>query len=471
MFRPGMKGNTVNTSPTASAAMTSATAALLDSLACASTDPQDRAHASTDRSGYVSPSVPDGVVFAESIDDVAQTMRRASELGVQVVPRGAGSGLAGGAAAHAGQVVLDVSRMNRILHIDPVEQIAVVEPGVVNAAVNAAVAEHGLFYAPDPASTAICSIGGNIATNAGGMWCAKYGVTRESILALRVVLPDGRILDTGRRTIKGVTGYDLNALMIGSEGTLGIVVEAKLRLRPRPVHTATLVAYFPDVAAAAQAASAIIAARVQPSVLELMDGQTLAAVDAAQGSDHAVRGGAFLLAQTDGYGAYLEQEVLVEAIRPYASSMEQAADAEHAGALMAARRAAIPSVEELGRVSICDVGVPRNRLAEAFAGLDAIAAKTGVRIFTVAHAADGNLHPMIVVEPHESITEGPAKEALGEMFHLAKGLGGTLTGEHGVGLLKRDWLQAELGDTSLELQHAIRDVFNPRGLLNPGKAI
>lgn len=461
----------MNTSPTASAATTSATAALLDSLACASTDPADRAHASTDRSGYVSPSIPDGVVFAESSDDVVQTMKRSSELGVQIVPRGAGSGLAGGAAAHAGQVVLDVSRMSRILHIDPIEQIAVVEPGVVNAAVNQAVAEHGLFYAPDPASTAICSIGGNIATNAGGMWCAKYGVTRESILALRVVLPDGRLLDTGRGTIKGVTGYDLNALMIGSEGTLGVVVQATLRLRPKPVDTATLVAYFPDVSAAAQAASAIIAARIQPSVLELMDGKTLEAVDAAQGTDHATRGAALLLAQTDGYGAHLEQEVLIEAILPFASSMEQAADAEHAEALMAARRAAIPAIERLGRVSICDVGVPRNRLAEAFAGLEGISQETGVRIFTVAHAADGNLHPIIAVEPDESITEGPAKVALAAMFHLARRLGGTLTGEHGVGLLKREWLGEELGATSLELQHAIRDVFNPRGLLNPGKAI
>ncbi|WP_372699076.1 FAD-binding oxidoreductase [Arthrobacter sp. JSM 101049] len=361
--------------------------------------------------------------------------------------------------------------MNRILDIDPVEQIAVVDPGVLNAEVNQAVAEHGLFYAPDPASTAICSIGGNVATNAGGMWCAKYGVTRESILALRVVLPDGRILDTGRRTIKGVTGYDLNALMIGSEGTLGIVVEATLRLRPKPVHTATLVAYFQDVAAAAQAASAIIAARVQPSVLELMDGKTLEAVDAAQGTDHAARGSAFLLAQTDGYGAHLEQEVLIEAIRPFASSMEQATDADQAEALMAARRAAIPAVERLGRVSICDVGVPRNRLAEAFAGLDEIARRTGVRIFTVAHAAEGNLHPIIAVEPGESITDGPAKEALAQMFHLAQRLGGTLTGEHGVGLLKRDWLQEELGDVSLGIQRAIRDVFNPDGLLNPGRAI
>ena len=398
-------------------------------------------------------------------------MRLASAHKVPVVPRGAGTGLAAGAAAKAGEVVLDMSRMTRILQIDPVEQIAVVEPGVLNAEVNAAAAAHGLFYAPDPASTAICSIGGNIATNAGGMRCAKYGVTRESVLALHVVLPDGRTLRTGRQTIKGVTGYDLNALMIGSEGTLGIVVEATLRLRPRPVQTATVAAYFPDVAAAALAASAIIAARLQPSVLELMDGPTLEAVDKAQGTNHRAKGGAFLLAQTDGYGAFLEQSVLMEAIQPFASSYEKATDTAHADALVATRREAIPSLERLGRVSICDIGVPRNRLAEVFAGLEDISRNTGVRIFNVAHAADGNLHPMIVVGPNDSITEGPAKTALGDMFYLAKRLGGTLTGEHGVGLLKRDWLQDELGDISLDLQRSIRNVFDPQGILNPGKAI
>ena len=448
-----------------------ASALLLNASAHASTEREERVRVGTDRSGYLPPSLPDGVIYARSVDEVVNTMKLATAHRVPVVPRGAGTGLAAGASARAGEVVLDLSGMNRILHIDPVEQLAVVEPGVLNAEVNAAASAHGLFYAPDPASTAICSIGGNVATNAGGMWCAKYGVTRESVLSLRVVLPDGRILVTGRNTLKGVTGYDLNALMIGSEGTLGIVVEATLRLRPAPIQTATVAAYFPDVEAAALAASAIIAARIQPSVLELMDGPTLEAVDAAQGTNHRARGGAFLLAQTDGYGALLEQDVLIRAIEPFATHLEKAADAATADRLVEARRQAIPSLERLGRVSICDIGVPRNRLADVFAGLAEISRTTGVRIFNVAHAADGNLHPMIVVDPGESITEGPAKAALAQMFHLAKRLGGTLTGEHGVGLLKRDWLQEELGDVSLEIQHAIRSVFDPRGILNPGKAI
>ncbi|MBV1781389.1 FAD-binding protein [Paeniglutamicibacter sp. ABSL32-1] len=448
-----------------------ASARLLNASAHASTARGERVRVSTDRSGYLPPSLPDGVVYARCVEEVVHTMELATAHRVPVVPRGAGTGLAAGASARAGEVVLDLSGMNRILHIDPVEQLAVVEPGVLNAEVNAAAAAHGLFYAPDPASTAICSIGGNIATNAGGMWCAKYGVTRESVLSLRVVLPDGRILVTGRNTLKGVTGYDLNALLIGSEGTLGIVVEATLRLRPAPIQTATVAAYFADVDAAAMAASAIIAARIQPSVLELMDGPTLEAVDAAQGTGHRSKGAAFLLAQTDGYGAFLEQDVLIRAIEPFATHIEKAADAETAAALVAARRQAIPSLERLGRVSICDIGVPRNRLADVFAGLAEISRNTGVGIYNVAHAADGNLHPMIVVDPGESITEGPAKAALAEMFYLAKRLGGTLTGEHGVGLLKRDWLQEELGDLSLELQHAIRNVFDPKGILNPGKAI
>lgn len=452
-------------------AVPAASSIMLGASRNASTAQEARLKASTDRSGYTPPTLPDGVVYALSEEDVVDTMKLATSHRVPVVPRGAGTGLAAGASAQAGEVVLDVSGMNRIISIDPVEQIAVVQPGVINADVNAAAGEHGLFYAPDPASTAICSIGGNIATNAGGMWCAKYGVTRESVLALKVVLPDGRILRTGRNTIKGVTGYDLNALMIGSEGTLGVVVEATLRLRPRPVQTATVAAYFPDVDRAAQAASAIIAARLQPSVLELMDGPTLSAVDAAHGTGHRSKGAAFLLAQTDGYGAFLEQDVLLEAIKPFASFIEKAEDDEHAGDLMATRREAIPSLERLGRVSICDIGVPRNRLAEVVAGLEDISRKTGVRIYTVAHASDGNLHPMIVVNRDESITEGPAKTALGDMFHLAKGLGGTLTGEHGVGLLKRDWLMEELGDVSLELQHSLRQVFDPLGILNPGKAI
>ena len=348
-------------STTANQINAQAGAALVAAARHGSSDVTDRMNVNTDRSGYTPATLPDGVVYATSIDDVVETMVRATAGRIPIVARGAGTGLAAGSAAQAGEIVLDLSGMNRVLRVDPLEQLIVVEPGVLNAEVNAAAGEHGLFYAPDPASTAICSIGGNIATNAGGMRCAKYGVTRESVLALKVVLPDGRVLVTGRETIKGVTGYDLNALFIGSEGTLGVVVEATLRLRPLPVSTATVAAFFPDIVTAAQAASAIIASRITPSVLELMDGPTLAAVDAALGTDYRSRGGAFLLAQTDGYGAFLEQDVLIQAIEPLATSYEKATDPERTAELLRARREAIPSLELLGNVCIGDVGVPRGR--------------------------------------------------------------------------------------------------------------
>ncbi|MGK7222186.1 FAD-binding oxidoreductase [Kocuria flava] len=434
-------------------------------------DPAELERVRTDRSGYVPPTRPAGLVQARTVEDVVRTLRAAHEHRVPVVPRGAGTGLAAGASAREGEIVLDLHRMNRILRIDPVEQIAVVEPGVLNADLNAAAAEHGLFYAPDPASTSICSVGGNIATNAGGMRCAKYGVTREAVLALTVVLADGRVLTTGAGTVKAVTGYDLKALFIGSEGTLGVVVEAVLRLRPAPVATATVAAWFRDVGSAAAAASAVIAARATPSVLELVDGPTLGAIDLATGSAHRSRGEAFLLAQTDGFGAELERDVVLRAIEPFAESVLVADDPAEAEALVQARRSAIPSLEALGRVSIGDVGVPRHRLAEMVTGLRRIAEETGVEICTVAHAADGNLHPMIVVGRDEPITEGPPKLALGRMFELARSLGGTLTGEHGVGLLKQDWFTAEVGELSREVQHRIKQALDPRGILNPGKAV
>ena len=379
-----------------------ATTAVLEGSRVASTTEAQRMLANTDRSGYVSSSMPDGVVFAESTEDIVATMTLATANRVPIVTRGTGTGLAAGAAAHAGEVVLDVSRMNQILRIDPVEQLAVVQPGVLNAELNIAAAEYGLFYAPDPASTAICSIGGNVATNAGGMRCAKYGVTREAVLALKIVLADGRLLRTGRETIKGVAGYDLNALMVGSEGTLGIVAEATLRLRPLPVATATVASFFPDFATAAATASAIIAARVQPSLMELIDGQTLEAIDMALGTNYRSQGGAFLLTQTDGFGAHLELEVVIDAIRPFASSYEIATSDEEAEQLVTARREAIPSLQKLGRVSIGDIGVPRSRLADAAVGLDEISARTGVRIFTVAHASDPTCQGWVRPVPHSN---------------------------------------------------------------------
>ncbi|MFD1811427.1 FAD-binding oxidoreductase [Rhodococcus gannanensis] len=437
-----------------------------------STSPADLVAASTDRSGLIPAGVPDLVVRAVTVDDVVATVTHASRTATPVVTRGAGTGLSGGAVAGTGEIVLDVSGMNRILEVDPGNGTARVEPGVITADLDAAAAVHGLRYAPDPASAAISTIGGNIATNAGGLRCVKYGVTRDAVLALDVVLGDGRRLRTGRATAKGVTGYDLTGLFVGSEGTLGVVVEATVRLTPRPVGTQTVTAAFATVTDAADAVAALLRAGLTPSTLELLDHATLIAIDDAHGTSLGAAGGAFLLVQTDGVGAEREMELIRGILCRTATRVESAADDAEAEKLLQVRRLALPSIERLGRVLIEDIAVPRTRLSDAVDGIAEISDRTGVKIFTFAHAGDGNLHPIVVAGagPTEPIPE-PVQTAVGDVFALALRLGGTLTGEHGVGVLKRPWLSDELGDVGLGVQHSLKTVFDPAGILNPGKAI
>lgn len=425
----------------------------------------------TDRSGWTEQGVPSALVRAGSVGDVQATLRIANERRVPVVTRGGASGLAGGAAAGAGTLVLDVSGLQRIIDVDPVEAIAVVEPGVITADLDAEARRYGLFYAPDPGSVAISTIGGNIATNAGGLRGAKYGVTREAVLGLDVVLADGRLIRTGRSTLKGVTGYDLTALFTGSEGTLGVVVGATVRLLPVPAETATAAAYFPDVEAAAAAASAVVASGVRPATLELVDGATLAAIDALANSDLAQRGGAFLLIQTDGYGAAQELQQAVEAIRATASRIDIASDPAEAEQLIAARRQALPAVEARGRSLIEDIAVPRKHLAAAIGGIRKIAERHGVETYIFAHAGDGNIHPIFVYQGLDNEIPEAVNRAADEVFQLAIRYGGTLTAEHGVGLLKQQWVSAELGEDVVGLSRQLKAVFDPHGILNPGKGI
>lgn len=431
------------------------------------TDPRTLAAHATDRSGTRPDGVPLAVVHARRTEDVTVTLRHANALRVPVVPRGAGTGLSGGASAGEGVLVLDLSGMNRILELSADDQLAVVEPGVITAELDRAAAEHGLRYAPDPASAAISTIGGNIATNAGGLRCAKYGVTRDSVLGLEAVLADGTVVTTGRRTVKGVTGYDLTALLTGSEGTLAVITSATLRLRPVPVATATIAAYFDSFEAAAEASYAIGRAGVVPALAELLDGPVLHAVDPALGA----RGAALLLVQCDGAGANAEAEQVARVLATTATTVETTADPVEAEALLAARRLALPALERLGRPLIEDIAVPRSRLAEAVREIRAISARHEVPVYTLAHAADGNLHPIIVVDPALDRLPDAAWEAAGEIFALALRLGGTLTGEHGVGVLKRQWVADELGPTAHALQRRLKDAFDPHGILNPGKTL
>jgi glycolate oxidase len=436
------------------------------------TDPAGTAPYATDRSGARPDGQPLAVVHAAGTDDVRTTLRHADALRVPVVPRGAGTGLSGGATADEGSLVLDLSGMNRILELSPDDQLAVVEPGVITADLDRAAAAHGLRYAPDPASAAISTIGGNIATNAGGLRCAKYGVTRDSVLGLEAVLADGTLVRTGRRTVKGVTGYDLTALLTGSEGTLAVITAATVRLRPVPAATATVSAYFDSFEAAATAATAISAARIVPSMAELLDGPVLGAIDDVQGSRLSERGSALLLVQCDGAGALTEAQEVVRVLeKQRASSVDFTADPAEADALLAARRLALPALEHIGRPLIEDIAVPRSRLAEAVREIAAISARHRIPIYTLAHAADGNLHPILVIERGLPDIPEAAWQAAGEVFTTALRLGGTLTGEHGVGLLKREWVAEELGPANHALHQRLKAAFDPHGILNPGKGL
>lgn len=436
------------------------------------TDRESLDAARADRSGHVAPTFPLAVVEARTIADVQATLRFASTHGIPVVPRGAGTGLAGGAIGSEGEIVLSTRRMDRVLEVSLDDELAVVEPGVINADLNTALFPRGLWWAPDPASRAISTIGGNIATNAGGLLCVKYGVTREAVLGLKVVLADGRLIELGHRTVKGVTGYDLTALMIGSEGTLGVIVEATLRLRPLPKGTpVTVKAIFPNVEQAARASSVVSASGITPAIMELLDAGAVRIISAHLGVD--LGAGAIVLAQTDGVGATEEAAAIAAVMRSLGGEVESTEDADEAKRLFDIRRAFHPSLEARGTVLIEDVAVPRSALPAMFASIERVSAKYGVEIVTVAHAGDGNLHPNFVFDALE-IDGHPAVPdhvwaAADEMFLDCLRLGGTLTGEHGVGILKKRWLRDELGDDSFGLQRQIKQVFDPGNILNPGK--
>ena len=328
------------------------------------------------------------------------------------------------------------------------------------------------MYSPDPSSFEISTIGGNLATNAGGLRCVKYGVTRDSVLGLEVVLADGRIIRTGRRTVKGVAGYDLTSLFVGSEGTLGVITSATLRLRPRPVaEPVTVVGSFSSVRDAAQAVAAVVREGLGPSLLELMDQNTLRSINEWKhmGLDDDMA--AMLLAQADGIDAADCAAALAAQFEAAgADFVAISSDPEEAAQLLEIRRLALPAAERLGTCLVEDVGVPRSKLPDMFGRLEQIAADHQVRMLTVAHAGDGNLHPIFVFDP---TSDGSVPEniwaAADAVFRAALDLGGTLTGEHGVGVLKRRWLELELGTDVMDVHRSIKNALDPAGILNPGK--
>ena len=414
------------------------------------------------------------VVLARSTEDVVATVRWAAANGVRVVPRGAGTGLSGGANAVAHCVVLSLELMDAVLEVDVDERYAVVQPGVINDALRARVAEDGLWYPPDPASSAISTIGGNVATNAGGICCVKYGVTRDYVLGLTVVLADGSVVDLGRRTAKGVAGYDLTGLMVGSEGTLGIVTSVTVKLLPLAGRDErAVIGYFPSLSAAGDAVAAVSRAGIVPAALEIVDRTCLRAVDDWMHLGLPSDVDTLLLARVDERGAAgdaIADQVAAVFAAAGGTDVERATDPTEIDRLFQARRLAYPALERLGPVLTEDICVPRSAVAEMLRRIQATAAANDVTIANIAHAGDGNLHPLIIAPEGDTAAKARAKSAFDAIVADCLALGGTVTGEHGVGLLKLPGLRAELGERVLAMHRSVKDALDPAGTLNPGKA-
>ena len=415
---------------------------------------------------------PDAVVLVESADEVRTLFAIATRHGVPVVPVAARTGKSGGILAVEGGIAVSVERMTRILEISPEDLVARVEPGVITGRLQAEVEAHGLFYPPDPNSLEMCTIGGNVAENAGGPRALKYGVTREYVLGLTVVVPTGEILRIGRRSIKGVAGYDLTALFVGSEGTLGIVTEATLKLLPRPRHVATALVVFASVDAAARAVSRVLAQGVLPRCLELLDDVALAAAAKTSPYRFPPGAGAALLLETDGNG---EEAVFGEIVR-VAELVQGDAAGEVIVAQNEAQRRDIWETRRYLSVNLKtlhpkklseDIAVPRSRIPAMIARAKEIGAARGLTVATYGHAGDGNLHCNVLFDREDQRPQVDA--AVAGILRAAVDLGGTITGEHGVGLAKRDFLEYEQGAELVDLQRRLKAFFDPAGILNPGK--
>ena len=421
-----------------------------------------------DQSRFTDRGTPAAVLAPRTTEQVAACMSAAHRLGVAIVPRGVGSGLSGAANAIDGSVVLSLHRMNRILSIDPANRVAVVQPGVVTSELRAAAAASRLFYPPDPGSVDFSTLGGNIATNAGGMCCVKYGVTADFVLALKVVLADGRVLRTGHRTVKGVAGYDLTRLFVGSEGTLGIITEATMRLvsTPHPAHT--LVAPFPHVTGAGRAVTAIIEAGLTPSMLEILDHTTVRAVDAMTRMGLGDDVQALLLIQSDDPDAAHVLRRIEQLCLDHGAGETAISDNPGEGAmLLEARRLALPTLEQLGDWLLDDVCVPLTKVTPLIESIELIADRHALTIGVFGHAGDGNLHPTIIYDERDPASRNSALAAFNDITRCALELGGTVTGEHGVGRLKKQWLAAELDGTAFAVHLAVKQALDPQHILNP----
>ena len=417
--------------------------------------------------------MPGVVVFAESTEQVAAVLRFAVKQNIAVVTRGSGTGLSGGSLPTPGCIVLCLSRMNRILELDTANLTLLAEPGVITAQIAEAASQAGLFYPPDPGSMKISTIGGNVAENSGGLRGLKYGVTRNYVMGLEVVLPTGEVMWTGNKCVKDVAGYSLRDLFIGSEGTLGVITKVLLKLIPPPAARKTMLAVYADMGSAARTVSAIIAAKIIPCTLEFLDRVTINCVE-----DYAAIGlprdaEALLLIESDGYPGAVEEEAAATkeiALGNGATSVTTAATPEEATALASARRTAFSALARVGPTTILeDATVPRDRLPEMVRCIQDVAVKYSLKIGTFGHMGDGNLHPTFLTNERDADQMHRVEEAMKEIFAMAVSLGGTITGEHGVGLAKKAFLPGAVGELNVEVMRLMKRSFDPTGILNPGK--
>jgi glycolate oxidase len=419
-------------------------------------------------------SLPDVVVFPESAEDVATVIKYASANHTPVYTRAAGSGHTGACVAVNKGILISMMRMNQILEINPSDGVAVVQPGVITGELQRAVREHGWYYPPDPASLKECTIGGNIATNAGGPRCLKYGVTKQYALGLETVLASGEILRSGGRCHKNSTGFDLTSLMVGSEGMLGIITEITVRLIPHPQTRAMLGASFTDFTAAAEAVQAILDSGTLPSALEITDGFTMAAARDYLGNDKLPPGNAYLMIEIDGN----EETVARELKRLHqfltelgALRIDEAPNEDACERIWQLRRDFSYSLKHTGLTKLNeDIVVPRSKLVDLVNFAKQLQQETGIPVACFGHAGDGNIHTNLMVDNYaDPETKKKADTALDKLFTWVIGNGGVISGEHGIGLAKKPWIKQALGETSMAMHHSIKNALDPKGILNPGK--
>lgn len=435
-----------------------------------STEPEDLLCYSYDACGRE--EIPSAVLWPEKTEDVIRIMRYAYEKCIPVIPRGAGTGMTGGSVPSKGSFVISTERMNRIADIDKGNLTALVEPGIINSGLQKEVESQGLFYPPDPASMNFCTIGGNVAENAGGPRALKYGVTRDYVMEIEAVLPDGSLINAGVKTHKGVVGYDLVRLLVGSEGTLAFMTKIRLKLLPLPEDVVTLLCLFDDLEASGKAVSMIISSRIIPRTLEFMDREAIKAVERFKplGLPDGVE--ALLLIEIDGYPEAIKKEAekVADICTGLNAEVSMAADEDARNKLWECRRAVSPALYHISPTKINeDIVVPRNNIPKMLQGLTRLSDDTGIKIVNFGHAGDGNIHVNLMVDKSDEEEYKKAEALVRDIFELTLSLGGTISGEHGIGITKAPYIDMEIKERELSLMKGIKNLFDPKNILNPGK--